>query len=107
VGTLILLRHGRSTANNDGVLAGRSDGVDLDDTGRQQAADLVGRLSGTRIAALVSSPLLRCRRTLEPLATALGLPVTCDDRVAEVDYGSWTGRKLSELSTEPMWSTVQ
>jgi probable phosphoglycerate mutase len=106
-GTLILLRHGRSTANTDGVLAGRSEGVDLDDTGAAQAAGLVDRLAGARIARLVSSPLLRCRRTLAPLAAALGLPVTHDDRIAEVDYGSWTGRRLSELSDEPLWRTVQ
>jgi probable phosphomutase (TIGR03848 family) len=30
-----------------------------------------------------------------------------DDRLAEVDYGQWTGRKLSELMTEPLWSVVQ
>ncbi len=106
-GTLILLRHGRSTANNAGVLAGRSEGVDLDDTGAAQAAGLHARLAGARIARLVSSPLLRCRRTLQPLADALGLPVQVDERIAEVDYGSWTGRALSELANEPLWRTVQ
>jgi len=34
VTTLILLRHGRSSANTSGVLAGRSPGVELDDTGK-------------------------------------------------------------------------
>lgn len=107
MGTLILVRHGRSTANNAGVLAGRSDGVDLDETGTRQAAGLVDRLAGARIDRLVSSPLLRCRRTLEPLAAARGLPVQADERIAEVDYGAWTGRALSELSGEPLWRTVQ
>ena len=35
--TVILLRHGRSTSNTAGILAGRSEGVDLDDKGREQA----------------------------------------------------------------------
>jgi len=106
-GTLILVRHGRSTANGDGVLAGRTPGVDLDETGAAQAAALVARLAGARIARLVSSPLQRCRATIEPLAAALGLPVQLDERIAEVDYGSWTGRALKDLASEELWRTVQ
>ena len=59
------------------------------------------------IKALVRSPLLRCRRTLEPLASALELEPIVDERLAEVDYGAWTGRALSELVAEPLWSVVQ
>ncbi|RRR45946.1 MSMEG_4193 family putative phosphomutase [Mycolicibacter terrae] len=105
--TVILLRHGRSTANTAGVLAGRADGVELDDTGREQAAQLVDRLAGLPIKALVRSPLLRCRSTLEPLAAALKLEPVVDDRLAEVDYGAWTGRKMTELTGEPLWRVVQ
>lgn len=105
--TVILLRHGRSTSNTSGVLAGRTEGVDLDDLGRQQAAQVVNRLDGLPIKALVRSPLLRCRRTLEPLAAALGLEPLVDDRLAEVDYGTWTGRKIGELTAEPLWRVVQ
>lgn len=52
------------------TLAGRTEGVELDEKGTRQAAELVGRLDGLPIRALVRSPLLRCRLTLEPLATA-------------------------------------
>jgi probable phosphomutase (TIGR03848 family) len=105
--TLILLRHGRSTANGAGVLAGRSEGIDLDDTGVEQANGLLQRFSGARVALLVSSPMLRCRRTIQPLADHLGLEVEIDERIAEVDYGSWTGRALKDLAGEPLWRTVQ
>lgn len=105
--TVILLRHGRSTSNTSGVLAGRTEGVELDDLGREQAAQLVGRLDGLPIKAVVRSPLLRCQRTVEPLAAALGLEPLVDDRLAEVDYGTWTGRKISELTAEPLWRVVQ
>ena len=105
--TVILLRHGRSTSNTAGVLAGRSEGVDLDDKGREQAAGLIDRIGELRIRAVVSSPMLRCRRTIEPLAEALCLEPLIDDRLSEVDYGEWTGRKIGELAKEPLWSVVQ
>lgn len=105
--TVILLRHGRSVSNTSHTLAGRSEGVELDEKGTAQAAELVGRLEGLPIRALVRSPLLRCRRTLEPLAAALGLEPVIDDRLSEVDYGQWTGRQLGELVKEPLWSVVQ
>ncbi|MFJ2777230.1 MSMEG_4193 family putative phosphomutase [Kitasatospora sp. NPDC087315] len=107
--TLLLVRHGRSTANTAGILAGWTPGVDLDDTGRAQAAALAGRLAGIPLARAVSSPLDRCRQTLEPLLAArpeLGAP-TEDDRLGECHYGEWTGRPLAELAGEPLWRTVQ
>jgi len=105
--TVILLRHGRSTSNTAGTLAGRSEGVDLDDKGREQAAGLIDRIGTLPIRSVVSSPLLRCRRTVEPLAEALCLAPVIEDRIAEVDYGEWTGRTIAELVNEPLWKVVQ
>ena len=107
MGTVILLRHGRSTANSAGVLAGRTLGVGLDEGGVAQAQALVGRLAQLPLAAVVSSPLQRCRETVAPLAQARELEVTVDDRFIEVDYGQWTGRELSKLGKEPLWKVVQ
>lgn len=107
--TLLLVRHGRSTANTSGILAGWTPGVELDDTGRAQAAALADRLAGIPLARVVSSPLERCRQTLEPLLAArpeLAEPVL-DDRLGECHYGDWTGRPLSELAEEPLWRIVQ
>lgn len=105
--TVILLRHGRSTSNTAHTLAGRSAGVDLDSHGREQAREIAERLGSLPIRAIVHSPLLRCRRTVEPLAAALGLRPVAEERISEVDYGGWTGRKLGELMKEPLWSVVQ
>jgi broad specificity phosphatase PhoE len=44
--TVILVRHGRTTANVSGVLAGRALGIALDVVGREQAA-----LTGERLAS--------------------------------------------------------
>ncbi len=105
--TVLLLRHGRSTSNTAHTLAGRSEGVDLDDKGREQAAGLVDRVGELPIRAVVCSPLLRCRRTIKPLAEALGLAPVIDERISEVDYGAWTGRKIGDLTKEPLWAVIQ
>lgn len=105
--TVILLRHGRSTANTARTLAGRTPGVALDETGRAQAEDLAVRLGALPVEAVVRSPLLRCRETVEPLASVLGVEPVIEDGLVEVDYGAWTGRVLSELAEEQIWSVVQ
>ena len=55
--TVILVRHGRTTANANGLLAGRAAGVDLDEIGRGQAV-----LTGERLAAVPVVGVIRIRR---------------------------------------------
>ena len=105
--TVILLRHGRSTSNTAHTLAGRSEGIDLDDKGLEQAQGVVERIGALPVKAIVRSPLLRCERTVAPLAAALGLEPVVEERLSEVDYGQWTGRKIGELFKEPLWAVVQ
>ncbi|MCM2390350.1 histidine phosphatase family protein [Streptomyces albipurpureus] len=106
--TLILVRHGRSTANTAGILAGWTPGVHLDDHGAAQAAALPDRLAGLPLATVVSSPLERCVQTVQPLLDARPeLRFETDDRVGECHYGDWSGRKLSELADEPLMQVVQ
>lgn len=105
--TLILLRHGRSTANTAGVLAGRTPGIELDDRGREQADRVVSRLAELPIAGIITSPLTRCRQTVAPLAAARGLEPVVEDGLVEVDYGAWTNRTVSELAKEDLWRVVQ
>ncbi|MFC5905931.1 histidine phosphatase family protein [Streptacidiphilus monticola] len=106
--TMLLVRHGRSTANSSGILAGWMPGVDLDEQGGQQAKALAERLRDVPLAAAVSSPLDRCRQTIAPLlAGRPELTLRLDERLGECRYGDWTGRPLAELAKEPLWSTVQ
>lgn len=105
--TLILLRHGRSSANSKGVLAGRTPGVGLDEKGHEQARALAQRLASVPLAAVVTSPLQRCRQTVAPLLAERGVAPVIDRRLAEVDYGEWTGRELTTLGKEPLWRVVQ
>ncbi len=107
--TVILVRHGRTTANATGVLAGRTEGVSLDDVGREQAARTGDRLAVVPLVGVVSSPLERCRQTSQfILDRQSGRPeIPVDDGITECDYGQWQGRTLTELALEPLWSTVQ
>ncbi|MET8695668.1 MSMEG_4193 family putative phosphomutase [Streptomyces sp. SID2999] len=106
--TLILVRHGRSTANTAGLLAGWTPGVALDERGAEQAAALPGRLDGLPLAEVVVSPLQRCQETMRPLLDARpGLTPRTDDRIGECHYGDWSGRKLAELKDEPLMEVVQ
>ncbi|MGL5866841.1 MAG: MSMEG_4193 family putative phosphomutase [Dermatophilaceae bacterium] len=102
---VLLVRHGHSTANADGVLAGWSDGVGLTDTGREQAERLCVRLDGVMVRRVASSPLQRC---LETAARATpGVAVMVDDGLGECRYGAWTGRRLADVATDPLWRVVQ
>ncbi|WP_225730670.1 MULTISPECIES: histidine phosphatase family protein [unclassified Nocardia] len=105
--TVILLRHGVSTSNTARTLAGRSAGVDLTDRGAEQARGVADRLAELPIEHIAASPLLRCQRTVAPLAEKFGLEPDYDDRLVEVDYGEWTGRPIAELLNEPLWKVVQ
>ena len=106
--TLLLVRHGRTTANTAGVLAGWTPGVGLDEIGREQVAALAARLAEVPMAAVVTSPLQRCQETAAALvAGRSNLPVHVDDAVGEVRYGDWTGQSLKTLTKDPMWKVVQ
>ena len=109
MGTVILVRHGRTTANAAGILAGRTAGVKLDEVGRTQATRTAERLAVVPLVAIVSSPLERCRQTARAiLALQTGSPASAVDRgITECDYGDWQGRPLRELSKEKLWSVVQ
>jgi probable phosphomutase (TIGR03848 family) len=107
VTTVILLRHGRTTANTGGVLAGWTPGVHLDEAGATQAAAVGERLAKVPLAAVVSSPLERCTQTSAAVGAGRDLAVQTDDRLGEARYGDWTGRTIEELAKEPLWKVVQ
>ena len=91
--TVLLLRHGRTTSNADGTLAGRT-AVALDDIGVAQAEAAGERLQGLPLKAVVTSPLARCRQTVGRWLCRR--PRRCrDDGLAECGYGDWEGQPLS------------
>jgi probable phosphomutase (TIGR03848 family) len=108
VTTVLLVRHGRTSANGAGVLAGWTDGVSLDDTGRAQVDALARRLAPVPLAAVVTSPLQRCVETTDLLlADRRDVDRHEEERVGEVRYGDWSGQELKRLARDPLWKVVQ
>jgi probable phosphomutase (TIGR03848 family) len=107
VTTVLLVRHGRTTANSARTLAGWTEGVALDEVGQRQARMLGERLAKIPLAEIVTSPLDRCRQTVEAIIDGRDVPVTVDARLGECRYGDWTGRSIKELVRQPLWTLVQ
>ncbi|HWJ66805.1 MAG TPA: MSMEG_4193 family putative phosphomutase [Nocardioides sp.] len=111
--TLLLVRHGRTTANASGLLAGRTPGVLLDDVGVEQAERAAARIAAVPVVRLVTSPQERCKQTAKEVGAAQrrsGHPVTratTERALAECDYGDWQGQSIKELLKDPLWRTVQ
>jgi ribonuclease H / adenosylcobalamin/alpha-ribazole phosphatase len=95
---LLLLRHGQTERSAQRRYSGRAD-PPLTELGERQAAAAAARLATTDdVAAVVSSPLLRARQTAEPVADALGVPLTVHDGLIEADFGAWEGLTFAEAN---------
>jgi exopolyphosphatase/guanosine-5'-triphosphate,3'-diphosphate pyrophosphatase len=79
--TIYLVRHAKAESRTSW---NRPDPMrPLTARGQRQAQGLVEQLAGAPLQRLVSSPHVRCRQTLEPLAAARRLPLEIDERLAE------------------------
>ena len=93
-----LLRHGETQYNADGNrYCGRTD-IPLTQKGLRQAETVFNLLRGITIDAIYSSPLQRARITAQ-IASG-GKMVQTDDRIIEVDFGSWEGKTKEEFIAE-------
>ncbi len=109
--TLIFLRHGHSAANAKDLLTGRLPGVGLSPEGKHQALALVDRIGAKRIDYLHVSPIERCQLTIDPWLRSKNSSALIQyeivDGLSELDFGKWSGRKLSSLRRERLWKDVQ
>ena len=104
---IVLVRHAVSTANEKGILAGRDNTVHLSEKGQRQADVLADALLGMKVVEVYSSPIKRCRETMQPYLKAAKLNLSPLPGVQEMDYGKWSGRRLATLSKLPLWSSIQ
>ncbi|MGF1445634.1 MAG: histidine phosphatase family protein [Pikeienuella sp.] len=90
---LIFLRHPRPAVAR-GVCYGRTD---LEE-GPSASAEIAAGLRITpRVARVVASPAVRCRRLAERLSARDGVPLVLDPRLWELDFGRWEGVAWADI----------
>lgn len=97
MGQIIFLRHGQAKNNTERILAGRTEGVPLTDTGIKQSEHTAELLEQMNISAIYSSPIERAKHTAEIAGKHNSLDVTIDDRLTELDMGKFTGMPYDEI----------
>lgn len=97
---LFLARHGETVDNAAQIMQGQTQGQ-LNDIGRQQAAQLRNELADKQFDAVITSDLYRSVETAEIVAGSHGLPVVTTPLLRERDWGSFTGRYIPSLKNEP------
>jgi len=97
LGQIIFLRHGQAKNNTERILAGRTEGVPLTDTGIKQAELTAQLLEHMNISAIYSSPIQRAKHTAEIIGKHNSIDVTIDERLIELDMGKFTGMPYDEI----------
>lgn len=105
--TIYLLRHAESSANSAGILAGRLPSISLSKAGKIQSRAIMKALKNLELTHIYSSPIQRCLETIEPFARSSNRKVMSAPNFIEMDYGDWSGRKLSALRREKLWKSIQ
>jgi broad specificity phosphatase PhoE len=106
---LLLVRHGETSANLDGVWHGSTD-TPLTERGRRQAERVAQFLAERHqnATALYSSPLARARDTAGAISSRLRLPLRIEPGLAEYDLGSWEGLTYSVLHEKhKLWQRMK
>ena len=98
---LVIVRHGQSQANIDGLIAGDLD-TPLTEQGRIEARELASLLMDIPFDAAYSSPLQRARQTLEEIINTLHLLVTLtfDPDLRERSWGILEGKYSDNRNTD-------
>jgi len=94
---IIFLRHGQAENNTKKILAGRSPGVNLTETGIQQAEQAGKMLKTLNISTIYSSPIDRALQTAKTVAQHCELEPLIDDRLIELDMGKFTMMPYDEI----------
>ncbi len=89
-----LLRHGLTAANDDGRYIGKTD-LPLSPEGLAALLKLQEKYQYPGGVRFFTSPLTRCRQTLEVLYP--GCAAETVDDLAECDFGDWEGKSIREL----------
>ena len=92
---LYIARHGETPWNVENRVSGRTD-VPLTEKGVEQARLLAQNAMGKGIEVILSSPLLRAQQTAHAVSEAIGVPIELDERLIQLDFGSFEGGPRSD-----------
>jgi probable phosphoglycerate mutase len=95
--TIILVRHGESYGNIQGIITGSMD-LDLTDLGRDQARRVGQRLASEPVAALYASTRIRASNTAAAIGVHHNLPTILIEGFDEYRYGEAEGLTWAELA---------
>src|SRR6185312_3840931 len=93
---LFLIRHGETTWNVEHRLPGQLPGIELTETGREQAKLLAQALKTVPFTAIISSPLERTMETARYLAEGRSLTIQVEPALMDIELGRWTGQDRDE-----------
>jgi broad specificity phosphatase PhoE len=96
----LLARHGETDDNREPIRIQGFRDPPLNETGREQARDLAGRVADLSIAALFSSDLQRAHETATIVGERIGLRPVPDPRLREGNRGDWEGRYWFEIERD-------
>ena len=96
---IILVRHGETTWNIEGRYQGQED-TPLSERGLKQGHLLAEGLRNIPIDLAISSPLKRSYQTCKFCADLHNLPVATDERLLEINHGSWEGVLADDIQKQ-------
>ena len=97
VNMIIFLRHGQAENNTKKILAGRTPGINLTETGREQAEQAGAMLKSLNVSAIYSSPIDRAMQTASIVGKHCDVEPISDDRLIELDMGKFTMIPYNEI----------
>ena len=99
MGQIIFLRHGQAKNNTERILAGRTKGVPLTETGIKQCGHAAELIKHMNVSAIYASPIQRASHTAEIVGKHNSIDVTTDERLIELDMGKFTGMPYDDIYT--------
>jgi len=94
---VILIRHGESYTNRNGILSSELNRYRLTEEGIEQARFTGEQLNGLKFDGIISSPILRAVETANIINQYLNLEIKTDNRAIESDFGEYNGKRIVDI----------
>ena len=92
---VVILRHGTTELNKQGMIQGSNVDPDLSKEGRAYAEKAAKNFDPSQFDAVYASPLKRAQQTAR-IFVGDKTPIITDKRIEELSYGSWDGKSSLE-----------